>query len=78
MAAPKILPLEKGCNPASVYGRISSSLGNIFHKYGDEAEPTAIAYMIARYALLAVRSQRGSRRAAELAYKLADEFAGEK
>ena len=42
-----------------------------------ETDPTAAAYMIARLALLTVRALRGPKRAAEIAYKLADEFAAE-
>lgn len=45
------------------------------HQIGNDA--TVSAYMVARAALLEVRACRGADRAAELAYKLADEFAGE-
>lgn len=40
-------------------------------------EPSVICYMIARSALLSLRSLQGSARAAEVAYKLGDEFAAE-
>jgi hypothetical protein len=42
-----------------------------------DCDPAVAAYMVARIALLHVASLRGPERAAEMAYKLADEFAGE-
>ncbi len=80
MATDKIDATVKGCNPgpATVYAKISSSLANLFFKHSETTEPTVIAYMVARYALLAVRAERGNKRAAEIAYELADEFAGER
>jgi hypothetical protein len=42
-----------------------------------ETEATVCAYMLARAALLAVRAERSPGHAAQLAYRLADEFAGE-
>lgn len=42
-----------------------------------ENDPTVTAYMIQRAAALRVRGLRGPKQAAELAYKIADELAGE-
>lgn len=43
-----------------------------------DVDETVAAYMVMRAALLYISAKRGSERAAELAYKLADEWATSK
>lgn len=60
----------------SSYAEITKAVGDLIDHHV-ENDPTVTAYMVARVALLNVRGLRGAGRAAELAYKLADELAGE-
>lgn len=60
--------------PATAYARITRSVQNLIADVR-ENDSTVAAYMVARAALVFVSGIRGPRRAAELAYKLADEFA---
>ena len=61
---------------ASSYAEITGSVdGLISHHVENDA--TVTAYLIARAALLQIRGIRGAGRAAEIAYRLADEFASE-
>ena len=62
--------------PANAYAAITREVGDLIDKHV-ENDPTVAAYMIARASLLTVRALRGPARAAELAYAIADEFAGE-
>ena len=62
---------------AKTYAAIVSEVDAILARHREENDPTVIAYMTARASLLAIRGLRGSGRAAELAYNLADELAGE-
>lgn len=61
---------------AETYAEIAKDVDSLLTKYV-ENEPTVTAYMIARVALLQVRGIQGASHAAELAYSLADQFAGE-
>lgn len=61
---------------SSPYSKVDDAVQRIISDRS-ETHPTVVAYMIARAALLLVRSRHGAHRAAEIAYKLADEFAGE-
>lgn len=63
--------------PAKSYARVSQMVGTIMATKLEENDPSQVAYLIARSALLEVRTRKGSQGAAELAYRLADEFAGE-
>ena len=59
------------------YSRVVRLVDETIAAQAPATDPTVSAYMVARAALLHVRALRGAHRAAELAYKLADEFAGE-
>ena len=59
------------------YSRVVDDVDHTIGRESPATDRTVIAYMVARAALLAVRSVYGPMRAAEIAYKLADEFAGE-
>lgn len=61
---------------SSSYLEITKAVDALIDKHV-ENDPTVCAYMIMRAAALQVRSIRGPGRAAELAYSIADEFAGE-
>ena len=61
----------------SPYQRVVDDVEHTIRREAPATEPTVTAYMVARAALLEVRAKHGAHRAAELAYKLADEFAGE-
>lgn len=58
------------------YAEINRAVAELIDKHV-ENDPTVTAYMIARAAVLQVRGLRGSVRAGELAYRIADEMAGE-
>lgn len=63
---------------ADAYARVVDAVDWIVAcRTADTDDPTVTAYMIARAALLQVRALRSAEKAAELAYRLADEFAGE-
>lgn len=64
-------------HPTSAYSEISKSVAGLIDHHC-ENDPTVVAYMIMRAAALEIRGLRGSGRAAELAYSIADEFAGER
>ena len=61
---------------ATTYAEITQSVDDLISHHV-ENDPTVSAYLIARAALIQVRGMRGSAKAAELGYRLADEFAGE-
>ena len=60
----------------SPYARLAADVERLVMTYPG-TDPTVLAYMLARLSLLTVRALHGPERAAELAYKLGDEFAGE-
>ncbi len=62
--------------PAGAYAEITRGVHRLITDQ-DDIEPEVAAYMIARAALITIRARRGADKAAELAYRLADEFAGE-
>lgn len=61
--------------PAGDYLEISKAVDTLIQARSTVNDPTVRAYMIARAALVQVRSLRGHARASELAYRLADELA---
>lgn len=60
--------------PSGAYAEVIKAVDEMIYAAGGN-DPTVIAYMVARAGLLAIRHMRGGQRAAELAYKLADELA---
>lgn len=62
---------------ATAYARITEAVQKLVEEHA-ENDPTVAAYMVARAGLLVVRGLRGSERAGEMAYRLADEFATER
>lgn len=60
---------------ATTYAAITTEVHRMIEIEHRPTDPTAVAYMIARAALLWVRATRGGEKASELAYKLADELA---
>lgn len=61
---------------AQTYASITKAVDQLVADHA-ENDPTVVEYMISRAALLRVRERRGADKAAQLAYRLADEFAGE-
>ena len=62
--------------PANSYAEITREIDASISRH-IEVEPEVAAYMLARSALLQIRAMRGSSAAAQMAYRLADEFASE-
>lgn len=61
---------------ANTYAEITREVAELIDRHV-ENDPTVAAYMIARASMLQVRGLRGSAKAAELCYSIADELAGE-
>lgn len=61
---------------ASVYLETAEMVRTLIDRHKD-TEPAVVCYMVARSAFLSVRAAHGADKAAELAYRLADGFAGE-
>lgn len=64
-------------SPTTSYAEINKAVEDLIDKHV-ENDPTVTAYMIARSAVLQVRGLRGAEKAGELAYRIADEMAGER
>ena len=62
--------------PAAAYARATTLVQQAIAEI-QENDPDAAAYLVARAALVGVRSRSGSERASALGYKLADELATE-
>lgn len=60
--------------PAAAYAQITAEVQRLIDEYAENDIERA-AYMVARASLVVINSRRGGARAAEVAYKLADEFA---
>jgi hypothetical protein len=63
--------------PPNAYAEIVKAVNEIISRFLYGSDPSAIAYMIARAALLVVRGRHGASNAADLAQRLADEFRAE-
>ena len=64
--------------PATDYQKILDKVSSLIEAPADVNDPTTRGYMIARAALVWVANFKGYEKAAELAYRLADELAGGK
>ena len=60
---------------ATVYSSITKDIDGLIRRYGNQAEPDVVAYMVMRAAMLNVRGRRTDEDVSSLAYRLADEFA---
>lgn len=67
------IPEDRPPNNLSPYARAELIVADACTTLG--VEPEVAAYMLARLALLSIGARRGRSRAAEVAYKLADEMA---
>lgn len=63
-------------SPVTSYAEINKAVEDLIDKHV-ENDPTVTAYMIARAAVLQVRGLRGPGKAGKIAYRIADEMAGE-
>ncbi len=60
---------------ARQYAEVSSGVAEMIARISDGNDPDRTIYLVARAALLLARERRGDAGAAELAYRIADEFA---
>lgn len=60
--------------PATAYAAVTALVDNAIDEILVGNDPTVVAYLFARAGLVRVSAMRGPKRAAELAYRLADEF----
>lgn len=60
--------------PAGDYLALSKALNELIDARSYGSDPTVRAYMLARAALVRVKAVHGNERAAQLAYRLGDEF----
>lgn len=61
-------------HPASTYAEVVKAVSLMVAGDRFDADPTVIAYMVARAALLWVRGRQGNQNAGAMAYRLADEI----
>lgn len=61
---------------ATSYAEINRAVSDLIDRHA-ENDPTVTVYMIMRAAALQARGLRGPKQAAELAYSIGDEMAGE-
>lgn len=57
------------------YATVLDAVRRAISREHPRLDPTVVAYMIMRSAMLHIRATHGSGKTAQLAYKLADEFA---
>ncbi len=62
--------------PANSYAQITAAVANLIARHSGNDLQRA-AYMVARSAILIIRTTRGPAAAAEQAYRLGDEMTGE-
>jgi len=66
-------PLER---PAKAWATIEKAVDGL-ERLAPDTDPTVVDYLTMRAAALRVRARHGAGNAAQLLYRLADEFAGE-